>query len=308
MSCGGADSRVSFHTLQLFRDIVASKSITKGAELSGVTASAASQHLQELERTLGVMLLDRSTRPFTLTESGRLYNETCRDILRRWEGFVQSIDHVKGRTEGEVRVASIYSVGLSEMSLLQAELARRAPDVELAVDYLRPEKVYEAVAEERADLGLVSYPEPQRELAVIPWREEEMVVAASVNHPLSTLASIQPSDLEGMDFVAFDEDLPIRHNVDRYLRQHGVEVRIALHFDNLQMIKEAVVHGSGVSIVPERILRAELEQHRLRAIPLAQPLYRPLGIIHRKKKRFNRAAQVFLEVLQQSSVHELVAG
>ena len=167
-------------------------------------------------------------------------------------------------------------------------------------EYLRPEKVYEAVASDRADLGLVSYPEPTREIVVLPWREEQMVLAASPYDPLAAKTEIFPYDLDGVDFVSFDEDLPIRRGVDRFLREHHVHVNIVLHFDNLQMIKEAVAHGSGVSIVPVRVMEAEIAQGRLVPIPIAAPeLFRPVGIIHRRKKRFQRAAQAFLELLQE---------
>ena len=64
---------MSFDHLQLFKEIVHQKSISKGAVACGITQSAASQHLQELERRLDTVLLDRSTRPFTLTPAGRLY-------------------------------------------------------------------------------------------------------------------------------------------------------------------------------------------------------------------------------------------
>ena len=300
---------MSFHTLQLFRDIVQTRSISRGAEMNGVTASAASQHLQELERSLGVTLLDRSTRPFTLTDSGKLYTETCRDVLRRWDEFLRELEKLKAEVEGTVRVAAIYSVGLSEMSLLEEEFAKRAAQVKLEVSYLRPEKIYEAVAEDRADLGLVSYPEATREIAVIPWREEEMVLVTVPDHPLAGRPVARPRDFEGLDFIAFDEDLPIRRDVDRYLRTHGIEVNVVMHFDNLQTIKEALVLGSGVSIIPERIVQAELADGRLAAIPLEEPkLYRPLGIIHRKKKRLHRAAQLFLDLLEEQPATGILAG
>ncbi|HET8547052.1 MAG TPA: LysR family transcriptional regulator, partial [Bryobacteraceae bacterium] len=230
----------SFNTLQLFRDIVQTRSVSKGGELNGVSASAASQQLQELERSLGVVLLDRSTRPFTLTEAGRICNDTCRDILRRWDDCLRELEVHKSEIQGTVRVAAIYSIGLSEMSDLEDEFRRRAPQARLDVEYLRPEKIYEAVAGDRADIGLVSYPEPTRELAVIPWRSEEMVVAAAPGHPLTHRSAARPDELQGLDFVAFDEDLPIRRDVDRYLRSVGVDVNVVMHFDNLQTIKEAV--------------------------------------------------------------------
>jgi len=292
---------VSFANLKLFRDIAQTRSLSRAAELNHVTTSAASQHVNELEKNLGVRLLDRSTRPLTLTAEGRLYEELCRDVLRRNDQFKAALDEHRANVEGTVRVAAIYSVGLSEMSRLEAELHEQLPHVKLEVDYLRPEKVYEAVAEDRVDIGLVSYPESTRDIAVIPWREEEMVVAMAPSHRLSGLTCIEPADLKGTDFISFDEDLPIARQIARYLRSADVTVNAAMHFDNIQTIKEAVMLGSGISLVPRRILAAELADRRISAVPLAEPgLFRPLGIIHRRRKKFHRAAQAFLDMLRDT--------
>lgn len=274
--------------------------------MNGVSQSAASQHLQEVEREMGVELLDRATRPLKVTEAGKLYLEMSRDILRRYSEFEAAMDTLKKQVEGTVRVASIYSVGLSEMSHLEQEFSRRYPEATLEIEYLRPEKVYEAVATDRADLGLLSYPEATKEVMVLPWRQEEMVVAASPYHPLAEKVEVAPKDLSGLDFVGFDADLPISREIDRFLREHHVQVNLTLHFDNLQMIKEAVAHGSGVSIMPARVMAAEVAQGRLIPIPIAAPdLYRPVGIVHRRKKRFHRAAQAFLELLQEQPTASL---
>ena len=291
---------MSFENLKLFKDITQTKSFSRGAGLNDVSQSAASQHVQELERHLGISLLDRSTRPLGVTTAGQLYAEFCRDVLRRKEEFEVTLEQLRQQVEGTVRVASIYSVGLSEMAQLEDEFSRRQPKARLEVEYLRPEKVYSAVLADGADLGLVSYPEPSREITVIPWRQEQMVVAAGPEHALAQQGRIRAEDLNGADFIGFDEDLPIRREVDRFLREHGIEVTQALHFDNLQMIKEAVAHHAGISILPARILRDEVAQGRLVAIPMAESeLYRPLGIIHRKKKHFHSAAQAFLELLRE---------
>ena len=248
---------MSFENLKLFKDIAQSKSFSRGAALNEVSQSAASQHVQELERTLGISLLDRSTRPLSVTAAGQMYAEFCRDVLRRKEEFAVALEQLRHQVEGTVRVASIYSVGLSEMAQLEEEFSRRQPKAQLEVEYLRPEKVYSTVLADGADLGLVSYPEPSREITVLPWRQEQMVVAAGPEHPLAHKGHIRAQDLNGVDFIGFDEDLPIRREVDRFLREHGIEVTQALHFDNLQMIKEAVAHHAGVSILPGRILRDE---------------------------------------------------
>lgn len=296
---------MTLDTLKLFRDIAQTRSVSRGAQLNDVSQSAASQHLRELERAFGVKLLDRSTRPLALTEAGRLYLEFCRDVLRLKEKLEAALDRLKGRVEGTVRVASIYSVGLSEMTRLEEEFARRLPDADLRVEYLRPEKVYEAILTDQADLGLVSYPESSKEIKVIPWREETMAVAAAPSHPLARTSLVRVPELDGVDFVEFDEDLPISREVKRFLEEQGVEVHPVMHFDNIQTMKEAVALDTGVSILPERILRADVEQGRLAAIPIEAPgLVRPLGIIHRRRKKFNRATQSFLYLLREEPLPE----
>ena len=83
-----------------------------------------------------------------------------------------------------------------------------------------------------------------------------------------------------------DRRIP-REYLIRFLKEHGVEVNMTLHFDNVQMIKEAVAHGSGVSIMPARVMEEEVAQGRLVPIRIAGfELFRPVGIVHRRKKRF----------------------
>ena len=135
-------------------------------------------------------------------------------------------------------------------------------------------------------------------------------LATAPDDPLAKKAAalqgpLPPSDLEGVDFIGFDEELPIRFEVDRFLKYQGISVNVAMHFDNIQMIKEAVAQRVGVSIMPHRVMREDIRQKRLAAIRIAgAALYRPLGIIHRKKKRFARAAQAFLDLLCEKPVPE----
>jgi LysR family transcriptional regulator, transcriptional activator of the cysJI operon len=286
---------VIFSDCKLFRDVAHARSLSKAATMNGISQSAATQHIQELERRLGVQLLDRSTRPLGLTVGGKLYAELCRDVLRREEDFIAALDEIKAEAEGTVRVASIYSIGLSEMARLREDFARVCPGAQLHIEYLRPDKVYEAVLEDQADLGFISYPEHRRDLTVIPWRDERMTVALYPSHPLAQREMLLPRDLDHQDFIAFDEEVIIRRELDRFFRDQDVTIHVVMQFDNIQSIKEAVALGSGISILPERTMYAEVEQGRLVSIPLHAPeLVRPTGIIHRKKKKFTRAGRQFM--------------
>lgn len=252
-------------------------------------------------------MIDRSTRPFTLTSAGKLYLQLCDDILVRKAQFDADLADLHHRAEGLVRVAAIYSVGLSELRRLEEEFAHRCPHAKLEVEYLRPEKVEAAIVEDRADLGLVSYPRETDDLVKVDWREEEMIVACSPRHPLARRRDVLPFELNGLDFIAFDEDLPIAHAIDHYLRQQLVEVNRILHFDNIALIKEAVAHSTNAfAIVPKPIVEGDVTANRLAAIPLGPPrLIRPLGIIYSRRRRLSKAGQSFLRLLEESE--ELLA-
>ena len=112
--------------------------MSKGAAHCGVSQSAASQHVQEVERRLGIVLFDRSTRPLELTPAGKIYYEFCRDVLRREEELGLALEGLKQQVDGVLRVASIYSIGLSELTHLQEEFSAKYPVVQLQVEYMHP--------------------------------------------------------------------------------------------------------------------------------------------------------------------------
>lgn len=288
--------------LRLIRDVAHFHSVSKAARLNDVSQSAASQAIHEIERELAAELFDRSTRPLAVTPAGKVYVEYCRDVLRRHDELQASLDLLKNQAKGTARLAAIYSVGLTEMAEIEERFAKAFPDGQLHVSYLRPERVWEAVAEDEADLGLMSYAESSREVIALPWREEEMVVAVAPNHRLARERSIAPSALDGEHFIGFDDDLPIQSQIERYLRDHKVSVQMALHFDNLEMIKEAVAHDAGISIMPRRVMREDLDRGRMIALGL-QPaeLYRPVRIIHRRRKVFNEVTAGLLALLQEEN-------
>ncbi len=189
--------------LRLIRDVAHLRSVSKAARLNEISQSATSQAIQEIERELGIALFDRSTRPLAVTPAGKAYVEYCRDVLRRHDELEASLDLLKKEANGTARLAAIYSVGLSEMAEIEERFAKGFPDGQLQVSYLRPERVWEAVVEDEADLGLMSYAESSRAVVALPWRDEEMVVAVAPNHLLAKRGIRCSVRLRGRAFYRF---------------------------------------------------------------------------------------------------------
>jgi len=153
-----------------------------------------------------------------------------------------------------------------------------------------------------ADLGLISFPPKSRDLVVTPWREEEMVLVCSPNHPLAGCKSVKPAQLAGEKFVGFDRELLIRRQVDRFLREQEVTVEVALEFDNIETIKKAIEVSAGVALLPDPTLRREVQAGTLVARPLSGcRLVRPLAMIHRRQHALNATAHGFMDLLRQAN-------
>jgi DNA-binding transcriptional LysR family regulator len=268
--------------------------------LSGVTQSAASQAIQQLETDLDVQLLDRSRRPLQPTPEGRGFYEACRTLLADFDRARADLATSRQRVEGTVRVAAIYSVGLHDMSRHMQPFMARYPQARVLLECLHPHKVVEAVLNDEADLGILSYPAANRSLGVIPLRSEPMALVAHPSHRLARRRRVQPADLNGERFVAFDRALAIRRAIDRSLKQANVKVEVVMEFDNVETIKQAIGINAGVSILPRPTVLNESGMRTLAVTPLALPgLVRPVGIIHRRGRRLTPVVARFIAQLQK---------
>ncbi len=270
--------------IQLFCDVAHHRSVSKGAELHGVTQSAASQRIRELERQIGTRLIDRSVRPLGLTAGGAVFYEGCCDMLRRFESLTSQVAKVGARdlVEGQVRVDAIYSAGIGLLNHLRAEFETQHPRVHITIEYKHPDDVYEAVRRHDCDLGILSYPRRWPGVAVVPLRDEPMAVISAPGHPLAARAVLMPADLDGLPMVAFEQELPAGRQVRRYLKEHGAAPRIETSFDNVDTIKAAVAVTDQIAIVPERTVQREVAAGQLACVRLEPTLLRPIGIIYRR--------------------------
>lgn len=288
---------MNMESLKVFLEVARQHSFSRAANHLKITQSAVSQAVQNLEREIGHKLVDRTHRPPQLTRGGEQFYHDCKEIVDRFDFALTRLSEAEGEIAGPLYVASIYSVGLYSTDALRAFMATY-PKVTVRLQYLRPNQVVQAVTDGESAIGLLSFPRDSRELQVVPWKEERMVLVCPPGHPLASQQPVPLTRLAGESFIAFDRDLAIRRHMDEILRRHKVEVRIAMEFDNVETLKQAVQIGSGVSVLPEATVQQEAIAGTLAIAKLASPgLVRPVGIIFRKNRPLTAAAVRFVETL-----------
>ena len=289
---------MSLRNTEIFCEIAIQRSFSKAASARQISQPAVSQALQQLEEHLGVELIDRSQRPIELTPAGAVYFERCQRWLEDYREIEDAIGRYSGRVTGRVRVAAIYSVGLLQMSDYVRRFRQDYPDVDLSLDFTRPDDVYHRVHRDDVDLGIVSFPKDGGDIGCISWVDQPMVLAMSPEHPLACQSEIPLAEVDGLDLVAFTDDLTIRRETEKLLRRSNIVVKVVHQFDNLETIKRAVEINLGAAILPLPTLRRELAFGTLRAARFTDSEFvRPLGIVHRRHKHLTKAAEKFVELL-----------
>jgi DNA-binding transcriptional LysR family regulator len=293
---------------KIFADLVESESFSKAARLNGITQSAVSQQLRAMERNFKVLVIDRSQKGFNLTREGQRLHEAAKDILHEYEKLNSELQEMKKVISGTIRLATIYSIGLHELPPYIKRFLQDYPAVNVRVEYRRSNLVYEDILHNSVDLGLVAFPNKMRQIEVVPFREDELVMICPPGHPLASVGSVKIEDLGAHRFIGFDPDIPTRKAVDSILREHELEIEPVMEFDNIETVKRAVEIDAGVAIVPRVTVLQEVKQGTLIAINLAGGTYtRPLAILHRKNRALTPAIKKFIEILT-SDLEETAEG
>lgn len=290
---------MQIESLKIYCDVVRFHSFSRGAEANEVLQSSVSQTIQNIEENLGVSLIDRSRRPWAVTEEGKVFYEGCREVVDRYSEVVAEVKDRSAAVDSVIRVAAIYSLNFANMGRSVQQFNQLHPGAKVEVDYTHPDQVCERVLRDEVDLGILSYPAERKGVSVIPWREEPMVLACQPAHRFAKLKKFEVQQLAKETLVGFDTELVIWKKIDRFLKDHGVEANVMLRFDNIEAIKRAVEAGSGVALLPRPTVEHEMELGTLAVVPLTDPAFsRPVGIIHRKGRKLYANAKAFIQVLQ----------
>lgn len=292
---------MQIESLKVFCDLAETESFTKAAQINSVTQSAVSQQISSLERTFKSLLIERSKKKFRLTREGQVLYDYSKQIIQTYESLHSKLQDLKDIISGTIRVATIYSIGLHDLPPYIKKFMKSYPTVNIHVEYRRANQVYEDVLSNVVDIGLVAYPVKDTKLEIIPLRKEPLVLICHPQHPFAKQKTVKLKNLAGQKVIGFEPDIPTRKALDKILREHGVEVKHVMEFDNVETVKRAVEIDAGISIVPIGTVTQEINKNTLAAVEIEDgEFYRPLAAIYKKNKVLSPAMKQFLTILKDT--------
>jgi len=289
---------MQIENFKIFADLVETKSFSKSAKLNGITQSAVSQQARAMERHFKTLLIDRSQKQFQLTREGQGVYESAKEMLHTYDKLLSELQEMKKVISGTIRISTIYSIGLHELPPFITKFLHDFPSVNVRVEYRRSNLVYEDILHNSVDFGLVAFPVKTRQIEILPFRNDRLVLITHPKHMLARKGQVELTDLDGQKFIGFDPDIPTRKAVDTIFRENKLEIDPVMEFDNIETVKRAVEIDHGVAIVPFATVLQEIKQGSLAAVPLkGDGFTRPLAILHRKGRVLTPAMKKFIEIL-----------
>jgi DNA-binding transcriptional LysR family regulator len=284
---------------KIFADLVETKSFSKAAKINGITQSAVSQQARAMEKHFKALLIDRSQKQFQLTREGYQVYESAKEILHNYDKLESDLQELKKVISGTIRISTIYSIGLHELPPYIKKFLHDYPSVNVRIEYRRSNLVYEDILHNSVDFGLVAFPQKQRQIEVLPFRNDRLVLITSPQHPLAKRATVAVAELAGHKFIGFDPDIPTRKAVDHIFREHKLEnCEPVMEFDNIETVKRAVEIDHGIAIVPQATVQQEVRGGTLAMLSLkGKEFTRPLAILHRKGRVLTPAMRKFIDTL-----------
>ncbi|MDR1146441.1 MAG: LysR family transcriptional regulator [Verrucomicrobiales bacterium] len=290
---------MQIESFRVFRDLVETQNFSKAAQLNGITQSAVSQQIRAIEERFRVPLIERSSKRFALSREGGIMYQASKEIITQFDSLQHQFNEMRDIVSGNIRLATVYSIGLHELPPYLKKFLREFPNVNVHVEYRRSNQVYEDVQTGTSDLGLVAFPAQKKHLKTEVFKQDRLVVIAAPTHPLAGQAEIDLAELTAHKLIGFEPDIPTRRAVDKMFREAGYEPKPVMEFDNIETVKRAVEIDAGISIVPRATIEQEVKAKSLAAIEFKhQPYFRPLGIIYKQGRVLSPAMKRFLKTLR----------
>jgi LysR family transcriptional regulator, cyn operon transcriptional activator len=279
--------------------IVREGSFTAAADKLFVTQPALSQQIKGLETELGVQLLERRGRRFTVTAPGKLVLARAEQILAQLQHLQDDLAALNGLAQGRIRIGTSDTVCLYLLPPVVQAFRRQHPAVEIHLTNRPSREVVPLLLEGALDFGIISLPvnEPLLESEYLCQRAEVAICAP--DHPLATQAQVTLAALAAYPLLLLEKGTTSRILFDQLIAQAGLSPQV-IDLGSIEVMKRYAEIALGVALVPAMAVTTEVESGRLHTLALPWLPVRAVGIVRRRSSYVTPAERIFVDLLQSA--------
>src|SRR2546427_4125505 len=259
---------------------------------------AVSMQVRQLELALGLPLLERVGKRAFPTKAGELLLAHAGRAVRELEAGLEVLQQLRGIVAGRIRLGTSASFSIYLLPPALRRFRSRYRRTELTVVTGNAPEIARAVVASELDVGIVSLPVRERELAVSPFYRDEVVAIAPPDRRWRRGQRAAARDLVSAPLILFERGATLRRVIDDWFRRAGEVPAAAMELGNTEAIKKLVEAGLGLSVTSRFGVAAEVRRRKLAAARLDPPLYPGIGVIRRPDKPRTPVLEAFLATVE----------
>ena len=293
------ERNITLHQLRVFKAVADRVSFSAAAHDLGLSQPSVSYQVKELERAVGMDLLDRLGKKVELTQAGHLLYGYVRQTLNLVDEASAALEEMRGIGRGTLKVGASTTVGIYVMPAALGAFKKLHPGLVISLEIGNRGQVQDLVLRNELDLAVVGPVQKDPDLVTVPFISDELVIVAPKGHRLAGKAKLSLRDLKGEAFIMREEGSGTRMTVERVAKRAGVSLDVAMSLGSNGAIKHAVESGLGVAAISRYAIDLEQKSGRLVALDVdGFPLRRPWNIVHLRRQRLPSAVAAFVDFLK----------
>ncbi|MFF5402760.1 transcriptional regulator CynR [Streptomyces misionensis] len=271
---------------------------TRAAEDLHISQPTLSQQVRQLERTLGIQLLDRTGRTVRLTDAGEAYAHHARGALHQLAAAERAVHDVRDLSRGQLRLAVTPTFTAYLVGPLTAELHGRHPGITLTVRETTQDRIEAGLLADEFDLGIAFQGAHLPGITATALFTETLTLVTGTRHAATAEPAALPvRALADRRLALLSGDFATRGHIDAYLERHGVSPRIAVEANSIQALTEVVQRTSIATVLPDAITH---DHPRLTPVPLDPALpTRTVTLLGRADAYRSAATRAFTRLTQE---------
>lgn len=284
--------------VKAFTEVARLGTFSAAAEQLNLTQPAISQQIAQLEKRLGVSLIERLGRRAMPTAAGLELIDHAAQIDGAVASALERLSRHRSGEIGRVRLGTGATAAIYRLPPMLRRLRQRLPSLEITIATGNTSDVVKAVQDNALDVALVTLPAGGRNLEVTPLLDDEFV-AVTARDGLELPARVTPQVMARLPMIMFEPGGQTRLVTDQWFFRGGVELKPNMALGSVEAIKRLVGVGLGCAILPAVALQEPGDRGRLVVRRLAPRLYRKLAIVVRRDKVLQRGLRETVRALHE---------
>ncbi|WP_369991669.1 LysR substrate-binding domain-containing protein [Pseudomonas xanthosomatis] len=286
-------------SLDLFIIVAQERNLTRAGRIKHMAVSAISKRISELELQIGSPLLLRNARGVELTPAGQSLLFYARQLKQTMAQLDSELSGYASGVKGHIRIHAITSALSQFLPQDVASFAALYPQIKFDIEERVGSAVVRAVADGRADLGIIATQTASEGLESLVYRHDELTVVVPGGHELTTRKSVAFKELLEHELVGPHLESSVHALLTAEAAKLGMTLKLRIRISSFDCMCRMVSNGLGIAVLPRSVVSQYQRSHKLKAVTLDEPwAQRTLSLVLRKYDTATPTLKTFIDHLR----------